>query len=269
MKSSINISIMKPIMNNQIFAHIPYPLLKQNLEMIVTRRINPEIFLPGEVLDSLIPEELTSIAGTLAENGLKATIHAPFMDLNPGSVEPLIREATLRRFSQVLDAAAIVKPVAMVFHPGYDRWRHGDNRDEWLEHCADSFRMALGRAEEIDCVIAVENIFEEEPATLRALLEAIDSPRLRHCFDVGHWNLFKKVGMEEWFDQLGSFIAETHIHDNHGLHDDHLPIGEGSIDFDLFFRLMERYAPQAIWTIEAHCREALDRALVSVWKFRR
>ncbi|MFZ3209855.1 MAG: TIM barrel protein, partial [Geobacteraceae bacterium] len=172
--------------------------------------------------------------------------------------------ATLRRFSQVLDAAAIVKPVAMVFHPGYDRWRHGDNRDEWLKHCIDSFRMALERGADIDCVIAVENIFEEESSTLRALLEAIDSPRLRHCFDVGHWNLFKKVGMEEWFDQLGSFIAETHIHDNHGLRDEHLPIGEGSIDFDLFFRLMERYAPQAIWTIEAHCREALDRALVSV-----
>ncbi|MFZ3207228.1 MAG: sugar phosphate isomerase/epimerase, partial [Geobacteraceae bacterium] len=95
-------------MNNQIFAHIPYPLLKQNLELIVTRRINPEIFLPGEVLDTLIPDELTSIAETLTRNGLKSTIHAPFMDLNPGSVEPLVREATLRRFNQVFDAAAMV-----------------------------------------------------------------------------------------------------------------------------------------------------------------
>lgn len=256
-------------MNNQIFAHIPYPLLKQNLDQVVARRINPELFLPGEVLDTLIPEELHSIAGTLTANGLATTIHAPFMDLNPGSVEPLLREATLHRFNQVLDAAAIVRPVAMVFHPGYDRWRYGDSQDRWLKHCIDSFQVVLARAEEIGCTIAVENIFEEEPSTLRTLLEAIDSPRLRHCFDVGHWNLFRKVGMEEWFGQLGSFITEAHIHDNHGRRDEHLPLGEGGIDFDLFFRLMERYAPRAAWTIEAHCREALDRALVNIERYRR
>jgi sugar phosphate isomerase/epimerase len=155
----------------------------------------------------------------------------------------------------------------MVLHPGYDKWRYGDNQETWLGHAIDTFRMVAERAEEIGCTIAVENIFEEEPSTLRALLEALDSPVLRHCFDVGHWNMFKQVGMEEWFAELGSFIAETHIHDNFGEKDDHAPIGEGTIDFELFFRLMEQYAPDAAWTIEAHSREALERSLVNIEKY--
>lgn len=254
-------------MADRLFAHIPYDFLRENLPLVLERRINPEVFLPGEVLDSLIPEELAAIASGLAENGLQATLHGPFMDLNPGSVEPLLRRATLSRFRQVLDAAAILKPRVLVLHPGYDKWRYGDSQDAWLGHALDTFRDVLAQAERIGCVIAVENIFEEEPSTLRTLLEALDSPLARHCFDVGHWNMFKKVGMEEWFAELGPFIAETHIHDNFGVRDDHAPIGEGNIDFELFFTLMERYAPDAAWTIEAHSREALERALVNIRRY--
>jgi sugar phosphate isomerase/epimerase len=254
-------------MNDRLFAHIPYHFLRENLPLIIERRINPEIFLPGDVLDALIPEELAAIAAGLAGNGLRTTIHGPFMDLNPGSVEPLLRQATTRRFHQVLDAAAILKPAVVVLHPGYDKWRYGDNQEAWLGQSIATWGEILERAAGTGCVIAVENIFEEEPATLKALLETFDSPYLRHCFDVGHWNMFKKVGMEEWFAALGPFIAETHIHDNFGVLDDHAPIGEGNIDFDLFFSLMVRYAPDAAWTIEAHSREALERALVAIERY--
>jgi len=254
-------------MNNRIFVHVPYLFLRDNLSLIIERRINPEIFLPADVLDGLIPEELTAIAEALATNGQETTIHGPFMDLNPGSTEPLLRQATMRRFHQALDAAAILKPRVMVLHPGYDKWRYGDSQDSWLKQSIDSWQEVLARVRSIGCIIAVENIFEEEPSTLRALLEAIDSPLVRHCFDVGHWNLFAKTGMEEWFAELGGFIAETHIHDNRGEGDDHAPLGEGNIDFDLFFRLMEQYAPDAAWTIEAHSRAALERSLVNIRKY--
>lgn len=254
-------------MNERLFAHIPYTFLRENLPLIIERRINPEVFLPGDVLDILIPEELAAIARGLVENGLRATIHGPFMDLNPGSVEPLLRGATVRRFHQVLDAAAILKPRVVVLHPGYDKWRYGSNQEGWLGQSIVTWGEILERATGIGCVIAVENIFEEEPSTLKALLETFDSPNLRHCFDVGHWNMFKKVGMEEWFAELGPFIAETHIHDNFGIKDDHAPIGEGNVDFELFFSLMARYAPTAAWTIEAHSRDALERALVSIQRY--
>jgi sugar phosphate isomerase/epimerase len=244
-----------------MFVHVPYARLGSNLEAITALRINPELFFPGDALDTLIPEELQAHADTLAAHGLATTIHAPFMDLNPGSVEPLLRAATRHRFQQVLDVAAVVKPQVVVFHPGYDRWRYGDNQEAWLKHSIDTWQWVLERAEVIGFTVAVENIFEEEPSTLGVLIEAIASPRFRHCFDVGHWNLFHKVGMEEWFAQLGAYVAHVHVHDNYGLRDDHAPIGEGNIDFDLYFRLMEKHAPAATYTIEAHDRAAVERAM--------
>jgi sugar phosphate isomerase/epimerase len=250
--------------NNTVFAHVPYALVRHHLEMISGERINPEIAFSCESLSAAVPSELAQLAGTLADNNLKATIHAPFMDLNPGAVDPLVWEATLHRFNQVFDVAEIIRPTIIVFHPGYDRWRFGDKRQKWLENSIGIWEKMLVRSEKTGSVIAVENIFEEEPSTLRALFEAFDSPLFRHCFDVGHFNLFAKVSLEEWFAEVGGYIAEAHIHDNNGTRDDHLPIGEGAIDFDKLFGLLEKYAPGSAYTVEAHSRGALERALTNL-----
>ena len=256
-------------MNNRLFAHIPYHFLRENLSLATERRINPEIFLPAEVLDALIPEELSAIAEALGENGLQPPSTAPSWTSIPDrsslssgrppcavSTRPWMPPQSSSRGSWSCIPATTNGATAKARTPGsrtaLTGWR------KWSPE----------RAVKIGCVIAVENIFEEEPATLRALLETFESPLLRHCFDVGHWNMFKKVGMEEWFAELGPYIAETHIHDNFGIKDDHAPIGEGNIDFELFFSLMERYAPAAAWTIEAHSREALERSLVNIEKYR-
>lgn len=248
-------------MSKRVFAHVPYAQLQTHLPFILERRLNPEIFFSADALDALVPAELAAAAGVLRGEGLTCTIHSPFMDLNPGSLERLLRDATMHRFDQVLDAAEVLRPEVMVFHPGFDRWRYGEAVKSWLELSVAAWRRVLGRAKGIGTVIAVENIFEEEPSTLKALFEAVDDPNFRHCFDVGHWNLFKKVGMEQWFEALGGWIAEVHIHDNSSTRDDHAPPGDGAIDFEQFFRLMERYAPDAAYTIEAHSREHLVRSL--------
>jgi sugar phosphate isomerase/epimerase len=251
-------------MPSALFVHVPYPQLAENLTYLTERRLNPEVFFSAEALDSLIPEQAESCAATLAAHGLACTIHTPFMDLNPGSEELLLREATRHRFRQVIAAAAILNPRVMVFHPGYDRWRYGEKQNVWLRHSLDTWSEVLALTEPIGCTVAVENIFEEEPSTLLTLLEEVNHPRFRHCFDVGHWNLFHAVGLDEWFAALGPWIAESHIHDNRGRRDDHAPIGEGSIDFPRFFDLMTRHAPDAAWTIEAHNRPCLERALTAI-----
>jgi sugar phosphate isomerase/epimerase len=231
------------------------------LPFLLEQGLRPEFGFNGEVLDQLLPEKLRAAAAAIEAAEVDCTIHAPFMDLNPGSTERLLREATAQRFRQVMDAAEILRPRVMVFHPGYDRWRYGENQLAWLTNSLESWKPVLERAEKIGCTIAVENIFEEEPSTLKALLEAVGSTRFRHCFDAGHWNMFKQVGMEEWFAELGSYVAEVHLHDNGGDRDAHLPPGDGGIDFSLLFSLLARHAPDAAWTLEAHTREKVARSL--------
>lgn len=254
-------------MNNRIHCHVPYPRLSGHLDYVLANRLNTEIYFPAEALDTMVWEELATQAQALHGAGLATTIHAAFMDLNPGALDSTIREATRLRFRQIFKAAELLRPRVIVFHPGYDDLRYGENRMAWLKNSIAFWGEFLPLARELDCTIAVENIFEKEPSTLRALLEAMDDPRFRHCFDVGHWNMFTTVTMDEWFAELGPYIAESHIHDNHGKADEHLPLGEGAIDFDRVFSLLKRYAPDAVWTIEAHSLERLERALKNIAKY--
>jgi sugar phosphate isomerase/epimerase len=60
---------------------------------------------------------------------------------------------------------------------------------------------------------------------------------------------------------MESYVAEVHLHDNGGDRDAHLPPGDGGIDFPLLFSLLERHAPGAVWTLEAHTREKVARSL--------
>lgn len=251
-------------MQNKIHAHVPYSRLAEHLEYAIANRINPEVFLPADALDTLIVEELASLAGTLHTAGLSTTIHAPFIDLNPGAVDSSIRAVSRNRIKQVMKAAELLKPRVIVVHPGYDDLHYGDNKLVWLKNSIEFWQEFVPQARQIGTILAVENIFEREPSTLKALLDAIDDPCFRHCFDIGHWNMFTKVSMEEWFEELGSYIVESHIHDNHGENDEHLPVGEGIINFEQFFPLLVQYAPDAVWTIEAHNTEHLQRALKNI-----
>ena len=253
-------------MKNRIHAHVPYSRLAEHLEFAVAHRVNPEVFFQGETLDHLVWEELVSLADMLRNAGLNTTIHAPFIDLNPGSIDSSIRDASRRRISQIMRAAELLRPLVIVVHPGYDDLRYGDNRLVWLKNSIDFWQEFVPQARELGTILAVENIFEKEPSTIKALLDAIDEPCFRHCFDIGHWNMFTTGTLEEWFSELGPYIAESHIHDNHGRRDEHLPVGEGNIDFERFFPLLERYAPDAVWTVEAHNTEHLQRALKNIRK---
>ena len=251
-------------MENKIHAHVPYGRLAEHLEYAITNRINPEVFFSAEALDNLIWEELLTLAGALHDAGLKTTIHSPFLDLNPGAVDPSIRSVSCHRIEQVMQAAELLRPEVIVVHPGYDDLRYGDNRLAWLKNSIDFWQGFIPKARELGTILAVENIFEKEPSTIKALLDAVDDPCFRHCFDIGHWNMFTTVTLEEWFSELGSYIVESHIHDNHGKSDEHLPVGEGAINFKQFFPLLIQHAPDAIWTLEAHNTSHLQRAIKNI-----
>jgi sugar phosphate isomerase/epimerase len=254
-------------MKNNIHAHVPYGRLAEHLDFAIANRINPEVFFPAEALDHLIWEELASLAGIIHSAGLRTTIHAPYLDLNPGAIDPSIRAASRHRIQQVLKAAELLSPDVIVVHPGYDDLHYGDNRLVWLKNSIDFWREFVPKAHEIGTILAIENIYEKEPSTIKALIEAVDEPCFRHCFDIGHWHMFTTVTLDEWFSELGEYIAESHIHDNHGTSDEHLPVGEGVINFAQFFPLLNQYAPAAVWTVEAHNTEHLQRAMNNIQNF--
>ena len=197
-------------------AHIPWAQISQYLNTVLDLGLSPEIAFKGPDLDHLQSSQLQKVAAILQKAQRRPTVHAPFFDLNPGALDPLVQKVTHQRLLQALDAAGKLNAHLMVVHPGYDRWRYPGLAKAWLAQAQDFFPPLLAEAEKIDCRIALENIYEETPETLILLVAALDSPWLGHCFDAGHWFLFGKNPMPEWLAALGSKLFHLHLHDNHG-----------------------------------------------------
>lgn len=254
-------------MPDRLHVHIPFRNLEAARPFLLENGLQPEIAFRGPDLDSAVPGELRETGRQLAAAGLRCTVHAPFHDLNPGALEPLVREVTRQRCTQALDAAAALGAALVVFHPGYDCWKYGGQDHLWLEKSLEFWPPLLARARQQGLVVALENIFEETPRTLADLLGAIDRPDFGHCFDVGHWRLFARTPLADWFAGLGRHLVHLHLHDNHGTSDAHLPIGEGDIDFAALFALLRGLPRRPSMTLEAHDRPALQRSLAAVGPF--
>ncbi len=241
-----------------IHVHIPYERIYEHIDIIRHRALNPEIYLNALSLDSIKGRDIINLKNALTHNPA-FTIHGPFMDMAPGSVDPKIREVTTRRFYQVLDVAETLRPANIVFHTGYDERRYNGQIGLWLNNSVITWRPILKKAEALGTRIAIENVFEEEPSGLKDLVEGISSPNFGICFDTGHFNAFSKVKLQDWFDAIGSYIIELHLHDNHGLDDEHLAIGDGNIDFkEIISRVIDR---NPVYTIEAHSIEGVEKSI--------
>ncbi len=246
-----------------IHIHIPYPQLKDYFELLRKRRYDLEIYLSAAVLDQLERDDFEKLMKSLDWKPA-LTLHAPFMDMNPGAVDPMVRTVTQVRFRQLLNAASVLKPRAAVFHAAYDRWRYGGRRDIWLENSIDTWNKVMDRASGLGMRVAVENVFDEDPDALKMLIETIARPGFGFCFDIGHFNLFSTLPMERWFEALGKHLVEVHLHDNEGNDDSHWALGRGSIDFDKFFALLNAHASAPVYTIEAHDKDDIDASLERV-----
>jgi sugar phosphate isomerase/epimerase len=243
---------------------VPYDILIPRQDEIISRGVNPEIYFSSAALDTCQDVDVRHLGDALKKAGLSYTFHAPFMDLAPGGVDSKIRRATQERLEHILHLAALIRPAAVVFHPEYDPWRHNEVFDLWFHGSIAMWTPLVKEAEKIGVTLALENIFDQEPETLKKLLDAINSPRCGFCFDTGHWLIFSKRDWKEWIEVLGGRLIEVHLHDNNGEEDQHLPPGDGKFDFTGFFRhlLTQRFSP--LYTLEVHQEEDLPRSFVAV-----
>lgn len=252
---------------SKVQINVPFPLLVKNLERILDLGLQPEIYFSGLTLDRLSWGDVRKTSRDLLRKNLSVTFHGPFLDLNPGAVDEKVREVTCHRFEQVLALVPLFQPRAIVFHPGYDRWRYDGNMETWLEKSLLTWRPLVERAEALSVKLALENVFEDHPSSLLKLFSALDSPWAGYCLDAGHGNLFSEGAITQWLDSLGPHLVEMHLHDNNRRADEHLPLGEGNIDFAAIFAHLRKNRLAPILTLEPHLAEQLEPSLKALQKY--
>jgi sugar phosphate isomerase/epimerase len=149
-------------------------------------------------------------------------------------------------------------------HGGYYGWIFDFDPDRWFERARRTFGEALEDAERNGVDLFLENVFDESPEHLLRLKNALGSKRLGFCFDAGHATLFSDHPVHKWLEAFGTDLRELHLHDNRGRRDEHLPVGEGTVNLLGVLEAAIDTGASPILTLEAHRREHFHRGLAAL-----
>jgi sugar phosphate isomerase/epimerase len=197
-----------------------------------------EIFAARQHFDYTSREHVAELANWFRGNPLEPfSMHAPlFPDREMGRAGApacnLIHPEKSRRIDamdeikRALESAEKIQFRNLVLHLG-------ERNDNWsqrsIEHAIAALEHLGAFAHPLGVRLLVENLLSEvtTPTHLLIILEMGHQQNVGLCLDLGHAHI--TVGVTEAIQTLGNHIASVHVHDNHGLKDEHLWPGDGTI----------------------------------------
>jgi sugar phosphate isomerase/epimerase len=229
--------------------------------MVLECGFHLEIGLGGVDLDGLSTVDAEKTVSRLHAAGIRLSLHGPFWDLCPGSIDPLIRQVSRSRLQQLFELVPIFNPIQVVCHTGYDPRHHGQDWQRFLELSLATWEPVLEQAESLKVPLLLENVWEYGPELHQAVFARLPSPYLGFCLDVGHQHSFSRTPLMDWLAALITQLREIHLHDNHGNGDSHLPVGQGNIDFHSLFQFITERRATPLLTLEPHREPHLFESL--------
>jgi sugar phosphate isomerase/epimerase len=199
-----------------------------------------EIFAARQHFDYTSREHVMELAGWFASNSLEPfSMHAPlFPDREMGRAgapavnvvhpEKSRRIDAMDEIKRALEAAEHIPIKKLVVHLG-------EKNDAWslrtIEYATTALEHLGAFARPLGVCVLVENLTSDAttPEHLMTILELGHLDQIDVCLDLGHAHI--SPGIRDAIGTLGKRIGEVHVHDNHGLRDEHLWPGDGTIDW--------------------------------------
>lgn len=155
-----------------------------------------------------------------------------------------------------IEAAAYLGIPNIVVHSGYLDFL---TREETFEQNVVFYNDILNFAEQFDINILTENFDKmcnkncywfDNAADVKELVERVNHPRFKVCWDAGHGNL-QDMPQHEALRLLGESVYGLHIQDNVGVTDDHMIPFFGSLNFDSIMHGLKDINYQGYFTFES------------------
>lgn len=253
-------------LTSRCFVNAPFLLLQANIDEFVSKGIQPEIGLEGDVLYRLKQQEFRAVSKRLRDSGLKCTIHAPFYELSPWAIDPHVRRVSREKLRLAFDLIEVFQPQSIVCHLGFEENKHGYKEKEWFGYSLETWQQLLETAINHQTPMMLENTYERGPEQHKKMLTALNSSFAGFCLDVGHVLAFAKGKWQDWLPELAPWLGQLHLHDNHGGIDEHLAVGQGIFDFVGLFAYLQEYKLNPFITLEPHQPEGLQISLAALDK---
>ena len=199
--------------------------------------------------------------------------HLPFRCMNyfdrPKEYHQFVTDMTFR----AAQICAIVGVEWVVMHPIYDPAVPCEAYAEQLAENHKFYDSIVELLINAGCGVAFENLvdlphhrrFGSTAAELNMLIDSYNSEKVGACVDFGHANLMYHDA-EPWFiRQIGSRLRATHLDDNYGSLDDHMPPFVGTVKWEEVMKAVKEigfdgflvYETNVFTTIPDELREPL------------
>ena len=141
-----------------------------------------------------------------------------------------------------VEACGILGIPTAVLHTSYGKAHiYPGDKEPYFEYNRNFLRPLLEAAEKYNVTLCIENTssknmgnfyFPRTPEDMNDLVEFINHPLLKCCWDTGHAVMEGKNDQREDLNKLKANLRAVHIHDNNGLSDEHLAPFCGKLDMD-------------------------------------
>ncbi|ACM29271.1 sugar phosphate isomerase/epimerase family protein [Rhizobium rhizogenes] len=210
------------------------------------RDLELEDFANGKTLDGDWQSLVERYKKLLVSHGGRLGIHGPFWDNNILAVsDPQIRPIVQRRFVQGVDVCEALGATHMVVHSPFTM-TDGNNmhaskawRDYLMTLGRENLMPAVKRAEEVGCVLMIENVEDTNPFDRVAFAQSFESQAVRVSVDTGHAHLAHRMAgappVDCFIGSAGRLLQHIHIQDVDGYADRHWAPGDGEIHWRSVF----------------------------------
>ena len=181
------------------------------------------------------------------------SLHAPFgHDVNFTNSDDALRRQGLHKLACAADALQALGGRLYVIHPGDEDQRWAWEREKRLSLSVRSLTEVWERCHERGLTLVLEtplpHLLGGHPEDFAWILERLPVEGTSVCVDtshtaLGHW-LF------ECLERFSARIGHIQVSDNRGTTDDHLPPGEGIIDWERVIATLDRIDYRGTFMLE-------------------
>jgi sugar phosphate isomerase/epimerase len=194
------------------------------------------VFSPPH-LDYKNEDEVRTAAERIESLGMEAySFHAPFGgDIDISSPDLAKREYALDEILKAVEAAALLSVHYFVVHPGPEDANipSREERVMRIENVVAVLNRVAIRCEELGIRCVLENklphLLFGNSSDLLWILASLESNQIGACLDTGH--AYLAGDLYQLIYKMAPYLRLLHVHDNKGHGDDHLPPGDGRIDW--------------------------------------
>jgi sugar phosphate isomerase/epimerase len=189
-------------------------------------------------------------------------MHGAFFDLVSASPDRKVVALARERYTTNLQIAHEFEAEYVVFHANFLAMiRMPEYRDQWTVRQTDFWGDMAEEAGDLGITILLENMWEPDPAIIGDVLDAVNSPHLRSCVDVGHTSLFSSLILENWLERLRRYVVYVHLNNNPGGVDYHQALNEGTIDYSKALADLRALPEPPIFCLEIERVDDIARSL--------